>query len=424
LSSELTPRREATLTAQRDLVLPDRMQQLGILSRTPQRILSAHTEEQLRDALGSCLRGLFRRMAQYELFSKDEGGALVPVVNLGEGQLGAGLKLLASLKARLALRQEGHLLHSPQIFPSLLGVRRGSLMSAPLLDGSSLIGLIIVEGIPGSPDFSAVDLEVLEGIAALFSLALQRLRSKELASLTARLDRDLKNARQVQRQLMSQSLPPGSGVNAFAEYLPAFDVGGDFYDLAQMSDGKIAAVIGDVSGKGVTAALVMSRVSSECRRFMDPARDPAEVLQQVNRSMMREDSEFFVTASCVTLDPPTRKLRVASAGHVPLIMRRTTGEVFTFGAASGTPLGMLPTEYTDEEMLLEPGDIVLMMTDGLVEALDRPSDRMGMQLLLGLIKYAPHDPRVIVERSLEAVDKMKGEKLLDDVTLVTLQLEA
>lgn len=411
------------MTAQREFVMPDRMQQLGILSRTPQRILAAHSEDQLRDALGACLRGLFRRMAQYELFAKDAGGALVPVVNLGEGQLGAGLRLLSSLKARLAVRQESHLLASPQIFPALLGVRRGPIMSAPLLDGSTLIGLIVVEGIPGSHDFSAVDLEFLEGIAALFSLALQRLRSKELASVSARLDRDLKNARQVQRQLMSQSLPERCGVTAFAEYLPAFDVGGDFYDLARMSDGNIAAVIGDVSGKGVTAALVMSRVSSECRRFMDAAREPAELLAQVNRSMMREDSEFFVTASCVTIDPKTRKLRVASAGHVPLIMRRATGEVFTFGAASGTPLGMLPTEYIDDELALEPGDIVLMMTDGLVEALDRPSDRMGMQLLLGLIKYAPHDPRVIMERSLEAVNKMKGEKLLDDVTLVTLQLE-
>ena len=86
---------------------------------------------------------------------------------------------------------------------------------------------------------------------------------------------------------------------------------------------------------------------------------------------MRDDSEFFVTASCLTIDPKTRILRVASAGHLPLIMRRASGEVFTFGAASGTPLGMLPTDYTDEELQLDPGDIVLMMTDGLVEALDR-----------------------------------------------------
>jgi serine phosphatase RsbU (regulator of sigma subunit) len=411
------------LTAQREAIMPDRMQQLGILSRTPQRILAAQSEDQLRDALGSCLRGLFRRMAQFELYSKDGDGALAPVVKLGEGQLGAGLKLLASLRARLALRQESHLLDMPQIFPSLLGVKRGPIMSAPLMDETTLIGLIIVEGLPGGADFSAIDLEVLEGIAALFSLALQRLRSKELASLSARLDRDLKNARQVQRQLMSQSLPPGIGVTGFAEYLPAFDVGGDFYDLAVLRDGRVAAVIGDVSGKGVTAALVMSRVSSECRRFMDTATQPSELLAQVNKSMMREDSEFFVTASCIMLDPATRTLRVASAGHVPLIIRRVTGEVFTFGAASSTPLGMLPTEYTTDELALEQGDIVLMMTDGLVEALDRPSDRMGMQLLLGLIKYAPHDPRAICERSLEAVNKMKGEKLLDDVTLVTLQLD-
>jgi sigma-B regulation protein RsbU (phosphoserine phosphatase) len=301
-------------------------------------------------------------------------------------------------------------------------VRRGSIMSAPLVDGELHIGLIVVEGAPGVPDFTRADLGVLEGIAALFSLALQRLRAKELELAQARVGRDLKEARRVQKQLMSTALPPATGVTALAEYLPAFDVGGDFYDVGVLPDGRISAVIGDVSGKGVTAALVMSRVTSEFRRHRDRARTPAELLAAVNASMVRDDSESFATAACFTLDPVGRTLEVANAGHPPLIVRRTAGQVFTFGTASGTPLGMLPCEYASEFLSLEPGDIVLLMTDGLVEALDRPSDRLGMELLLGLIKYAPHEPRVIIERALAAVNKMKGSKLLDDVTLVTLQL--
>src|SRR5262249_49122090 len=118
-----------------------------------------------------------------------------------------------------------------------------------------------------------------------------------------------------------------------------------------------------------------------------------------------------------------RKLLVANAGHIPLIVRRATGEVFTFAPPSGTPLGMLPCDYTDEELTLEPMDIVLLMTDGLVEALDRPSDRMGMHLLLGVVKSGPQHPKLISERILAAVNKMTGTKLLDDVTLVALQLE-
>jgi phosphoserine phosphatase RsbU/P len=173
----------------------------------------------------------------------------------------------------------------------------------------------------------------------------------------------------------------------------------------------------------VSAALVMSRVSADFRRALGSQLGPADILRAVNAGMADEDSEIFVTAACIKLDVTSRTLLVANAGHLPLIVRRSSGEVFTFGQPSGTPLGMMPCDYTEEELELDPLDIVLLMTDGLVEALDRPSDRMGLQLLLGLIKYAPHDPRLIHTRILEAVNKMKGTKLLDDCTLVALQLE-
>ena len=410
------------IAPQQKTMMTDRVQQFGILTRTPQRILAAQSEEELRDALGFCLRGLFRQLGQFELYARDERDALVPIASLGSGAIGNGLRLLAALKARLTLRQEGGLPSQPHVFAAQLGIRRGSIMSAPLLDAESQIGLIVVETAAGEADFNHGDLAVLEGVAALFSLALQRLSAKELELAQARVGRDLKEARRVQLQLMSSALPADCEANAFAEYLPAFDVGGDFYDIGMLPDGRISAVIGDVSGKGVTAALVMSRITSEFRRYRDEARTPAELLGLVNEAMMDGDSESFATAACLTLDPRGRTLEMSNAGHPPLIVRRTAGSVFTFGTASGTPLGMLPCEYASESLSLEPGDIVLLMTDGLVEALDRPSDRMGMELLLGLIKYAPHEPRLIIERALAAVNKMKGAKLLDDVTLVALQL--
>jgi len=310
------------------------------------------------------------------------------------------------------------------VFPALHGVRRGSLMSAPLLDSSTIIGLVIVEAAPAAEDFTAFDLDVLEGIAALFSLALQRLRAKETEYVQARIELDMKTARKVQRRFMSDSLPAAIGVTATAEYLPCFDVGGDFYDLAYLGDGQVAAVIGDVSGKGVSAALVMSHVAANFRRALRTPAAPSRILKDVNHDIADDESESFVTASCIRIDASQRRLTVANAGHIPLTVRRATGEVFTFGSPSGTPLGMMPCDYLDEELSLQPMDIVLLMTDGLVEALDRPSDRMGMQLLLGVVKYAPHDPKMISSRILAAVNKMKGTKLLDDVTLVALQLDA
>src|SRR5262249_2697398 len=249
-------------------------------------------------------------------------------------------------------------------------------------------------------------------------------RAKETEYVQARIELDLKTARRVQRRFMSESLPSSIGITAHAEYLPCFDVGGDFYDLAYLGDGQVGAVIGDVSGKGASPALVLSHLSSHFRRVLRAGKAPAETLREVNADITDDESEIFVTASCVRIDAAKRRLTIANAGHIPLIVRRATGEVFTFGSPSGTPLGMLACDYTEEEINLEPMDIVLLMTDGLVEALDRPSDRIGMQLLLGVVKYAQHAPKLISERILAAVAKMKGTKLIDDVTLVALQLDA
>jgi len=362
-------------------------------------------------------------MLRFELYVSDGEGGFIPVVKLGDGQFESGLKLLGLLRSRLTMKGDDASFAEAHVLPGLHGVRRGSIISAPLLDGERLVGLIVVEAAPAVTDFSQLDLDALESVASLFSLGIQRLRGKEVEQVNARMELDLKTAREVQRRFMSESLPPSIGVTAHAEYLPCFDVGGDFYDLTHLGGGQVGAVIGDVSGKGVSAALVMSHVSASFRHALRRPDSPAEILRVVNADVCEAELESFVTASCVRIDAARRRMVVSSAGHIPIIVRRATGEVFTCGMPSGTPLGMLECEYTDEEHELGPLDIVLLMTDGLVEALDRPSDRMGMDLLLGVVKYAPHDPKLIGERILTAVNKMKGAKLLDDVTLVALQID-
>jgi serine phosphatase RsbU (regulator of sigma subunit) len=272
-------------------------------------------------------------------------------------------------------------------------------------------------------NFTAQDMNVLEGLAGLASFALVRLWMRSNDEARERLHNDLAAAQRVQRKFLPDALPPESGMRVEAKYLPAYTVGGDFYDLVYHGDGRIGAAIGDVCGKGVAAALLMSRVSSELRRLTTRDAQPSKVLADANKLLdSGAQDESFVTASSLQIDARRRKLHVASAGHVPLIVKRANGTVSTFGAPSGTPLGMLPCEYTDETVTLHTHDIVILMTDGLVEALDRPSDRLGMDLLLNLIKAAPHDPKQMNERILTVVDKMKGQKRLDDITLVALQL--
>lgn len=396
-------------------------QRFEALCRTPALIAAVQSEEELAALLSSTLRSLYRNLLRCGLYVSDERRELVPLLGRGEDRRAHEEILSAWSRSRRAADQPRGGLPGSRVFRAPRGGGRGPLMSAPMFDAGSMIGLIVVEGAPPTSDFTFLDLQLLEGVAALLSLATQRLRSKQAEGVDVSVALDRKSAMRVQRGLMSGSLPTGVGVTVDAKYVPAFDVGGDFYELTCLGDGDIAAVIGDVSGKGVSAALIMSRVTYDLRRALRSGVGPSAVLGKVNAAMTDFDSETFVTASCIRIDTSRRRLTVANAGHLPLLVRRASGEVFTFGAPSGTPLGMLPCDYVDEEVALEPLDIVLLMTDGLIDALDRPSDCMG-EGLLRLVKSAPHNPKSINAHILEVAKGMKAGKLPDDMTLVALQL--
>ena len=388
--------------------------ELGTLYRTQARVVAVESQEDLFELLSSTLRALFPNLLRFEFYVTDESGS--PGTSMVRGDLER------TRVERLALRRLPDAGTAGKFLAPRQGLKPGARMDAPLLDGRNPVGLIVVESLPECP-FAGVDLEILESVAGLFSLALYRLRSRRTEHRRASIDLDRQAAGDLQRRLMRSSLPAGSGATIDARYLPALDVGGDFYDFAPLGDGRVGGAIGDVSGKGMQAALIMSRVSSDLGRALRSGVRPSKVLEGMNSALLDPDSETFVTASCVHLDPEARRLTVSNAGHIPLLVRRETGDVLDCGAASGTPLGMIPCRYLDEHVELRPRDIVLLMTDGLVEALDEPNDRWGKRFLHNLLHSAPHDPSAINDRILAAANEMLGSRPLDDVALVALQLE-
>lgn len=396
-------------------------EQSTLLYRAPLRVAAARTEEELLDTLEGTLRGLYRNMRRHALYISDGRNDLVSVAERGQSRSRDAPRLLESLKARLPGERERRAIARARRFPSLED-GSGALLSAPLFDSRSLTGLIVIEA-TSSSDFTPIDLDVLKGIAAMLSLALQRLHFRASGPTHPDAERDRKAASQVQRRLMGPSLPANTGVTADARYLPALGVGGDFYEVTDLGDDQVGGAIGDVSGKGVAAALIMSRVSSDVRRALKSGVGPSTVLREVNSTLTDVESEVFVTASCFRLDVNLRKLTVANAGHIPVFVRRAGGDVFTFGPSSGTPLGMMPCEYADEEIYLAPLDIVLLVTDGLMEAFDRPRDRLGVERVLRILKHAPPDPKIVNALLLQAVNRAKRSRPLDDLTLVALRLE-
>jgi serine phosphatase RsbU (regulator of sigma subunit) len=309
---------------------------------------------------------------------------------------------------------------APMLLPSQ--GNGGTMISAPLLEGTALLGLLLVEAAPDM-ELGSVDLETLAGIAAQSSMAVQHLRATGRVHARQLLERDFEVARRIQRSFLPSVPERVEGFRVAAHYAPAFHVGGDFYDVLPHGDGRILATIGDVSGKGVSGALLMARATSELRRISSLHQSPARVLNELDGALSGQIcDDTFVTAACVSLDREQRMVTVANAGHVLPLVRRASGEVHTFGNPSGPPLAMVGgVAYADEIIRFERGDILLLMTDGILDALHTDEDPLGMFALEALVRRMPPDIFDINRRILDAVAE-RGALRADDITLLAIEM--
>ncbi len=242
--------------------------------------------------------------------------------------------------------------------------------------------------------------------------------------LEARMQHDMRLARTIQQRFLPSVPALHNGVRMHASYCPAYEIGGDFYDLIEIDRYRFQVIIGDVSGKGVAAALIMSRIIAEFRRAAHCGLAPDQVLDDVNRFLFNHDlPDGFVTATCVEVDLKTRSMRVANAGHVPTVARRKlTGATWMFGEASGAPLGLLESEiYQCETFYFEPGDIIVLVTDGVTEAIE-PNADPSAGVLTGIVADADHDIDRMSSDILGAVKASEQPRAADDVALFAMQL--
>lgn len=312
-------------------------------------------------------------------------------------------------------------------------------IAIPLLAQSVPVGLMIVQS-TRKQAFSPSESAMLETYAHQAALALQRsglveeLRARvvELEAAHAglaqkeRLERELELARQVQQALLPVEFPHIPGFQAAAGCLPARQVGGDFYDLFVLDGDHFGLAIGDVSDKGMPAALYMALTRSLLRAEAARSRSPAAVLQQVNRLLQELGRpELFVTIFYGVIQRSTLRLAFARAGHDrPLLLR---GKELQELDGDGIPLGLfLEPEFRLEErsLLLEPGDRLLLYTDGLCDALDPQGQDFGRARLLALLQAAAGlEPHALCQEVLERIgDFQAGAEQYDDITLMALRV--
>jgi anti-sigma regulatory factor (Ser/Thr protein kinase) len=251
----------------------------------------------------------------------------------------------------------------------------------------------------------------------------QLVREQEAEAATRqRFEQELEVARLIQQNFLPKELPELPGWQIAAYYSPAREVGGDFYDVIPLPDDRVGFVVGDVTDKGVPAALVMSATRSVLRASAQRLVEPGAVLERVNEHLCPDMPEkMFVTCLYGVLNPESGHLRFANAGHDLPYVKTADGVVEL--RARGMPLGLMPgMPYEEKEITLAPGDSVLLHSDGVVEAHDPEREMFGFPRLKETVARAPGGQELI-DRVLWDLEQFTGPNVEqeDDITLVSLQ---
>lgn len=314
-----------------------------------------------------------------------------------------------------------------------------SVMCVPLItaDGRA-IGALQLDTQDRAKKFREDDLNLLTIVANLAAVAVEKANLHEAMLAREKERKEIELARAVQLGFLPQSFPEIPQYEFFSHYSPAQTVGGDYYDYIHLPGGRIAVVLGDVAGKGVPAALLVAKLSSEVRFCLLTEPDPARAVGLLNDQMIRGGlGDRFVTLAVVVLDPQSHRITIVNAGHMsPRLYRAKSGELADAisNEATGLPLGVLPGfEYEAVTLEVEPRDILTVFTDGVTDAMSPAGAVFGPEevdrcLLAkdGAPAGEPMRPKCTGETLVQAVRRhANGRPQNDDIAVVCFgRLEA
>ncbi|MSU77453.1 MAG: FHA domain-containing protein [Gemmataceae bacterium] len=309
---------------------------------------------------------------------------------------------------------------------SIADCRIRSMVVAPLVnrsDGTSL-GVIQLDTQDRLKRFTQEDLNLLKAVAAQAGVAIENARMHESLVERAGLERDLETAKRVQKSFLPKKFPQHAGYEFFAYYESAQEVGGDYYDFIPLPNNRVGVMIGDVAGKGVPAALLMAKVSSDARFCTLTEPTLSDAVSKLN-DLMQEAGllDRFVTFSACVLDIAQHTVTVVNAGHQPPYIYRAATQTFEDGCTrrmTGLPLGIAEgIPYDSTTFNLAPGDVVTLITDGVSESQSVDDKEFGMSGVNASLKVGPMTPAEMGKRLVEAVHRhAKGRKPHDDLTVV------
>jgi sigma-B regulation protein RsbU (phosphoserine phosphatase) len=313
-------------------------------------------------------------------------------------------------------------------FDKQTGYRTRSILCLPLIGkGDSLVGVIQVLNKKNRETFDEIDESLLAGLSDHITVALERGRLIEAYVEKERLEEGLKLAHDIQMSMLPKTFPPfpeRRELDIFAAITPAKKVGGDFYDFFFLDEHHLCFAIGDVSGKGVPAALFMAVITTLFKAIAGRAQNPGEILSTVNREICRDnDSQMFTTLFCGILDTRTGEIRYSNGGHNPPY-HVARGGVQQVPKTGGRLLGLIEeTTYAPSRLVLGSGDTIFLYTDGVTEAMD-PAEQFfserRLESILSQTKFA--SAREQIEHLTSQITLFAaGAEQSDDITTLAIR---
>lgn len=308
-------------------------------------------------------------------------------------------------------------------------ISEGIYTIIPMMAKSKIVGLLLYGLKHSGSHFAGKDLELLWAAANQAAISIENARLYKSEVEKQKIERDLDLARKIQQGLLPQCIPNMNGLDICGEMIPAMQVGGDYYDLIQISDSKLFVVVGDVSGKGLSASLYMTKLQTMIKLSCSADKSPKEILIDINRRIYMEmDSNSFVTISLALFDLEKQTVKFCRAGHMP-VLQATNGTVQSYrtqGLGVGIERGIVfEKSLVEEEVKLSSGQIYAFFTDGVTEAMNEDNDLFGDENLNSILKNKTSvRSSDIVNEIWASVKSFRGSaEVNDDMTMVVVKVK-
>jgi serine phosphatase RsbU (regulator of sigma subunit) len=406
---------------------------LRAMDRIGQALIAHRPLEELYEFIVTLASDVLRADRTALLLREADGGLAPKAIRLG-GRSGGGDIIVSNTIARLTVDQRQAILIGNAMADtrfreqqSVIQQRIHSAMCVPLWHGTDVLGLLYVDNTAAVVPFEESDLRILTFLAHLAAMKIQETRAYEELQRQQRLEEELKRAATLQQSLLPTGSRMVGRIGISGRNVPSFDVGGDYFDFVMGPDGRMVVGLGDVAGKGMAAALLMTDLRATMRAQVETGRPIVDLTSRLNRSIFENvRGERFITLMVAMVNGETGEVSYVNGGHNPPYLLRADGALETL-TVGGLLLGVFPeAAYESACVTMRAGDVLLLYSDGVTEARNPEGEDYGEEKLESFLRtHRELAPEAMVNRLIEEIQRFtNAARLADDVTVVVIRCDS